>query len=82
MHVVEEKYFENIFDADQSQLYDSLEEDKTTFIVPQSSKQVPYRLGIVEWLSDNVSPSNKEKRTRLQTSWIRVEPRYIEAHFK
>jgi hypothetical protein len=82
MHLVSEASYENIFESDQSQLFDALREDKVVYTVPSAGRVVNPRLGILEWLSENLGGQNSDKIARLPNNWIRIEPRTIEAQFK
>jgi hypothetical protein len=82
MHVVAEASYENVFESDQNSLFDSLLQDKTVYVVPPAGKLLGPRLGVLEWLDENLNGQPPDKPVRIPNNWIRTEPRSLEAPFK
>ena len=82
MHIIDEASYENIFESEQSQLFDSLREEKIVYSVPSAAKLFRPRLGILEWLGENLNNQNYEKNVRGPLNWINTDPRTVEVQFK
>jgi hypothetical protein len=82
MHVVAEANYDNVFEADQGVLFDSVRQDKVIYNVPPAGRNLAQRLGVLEWLGDNFGGPQIQKIAKMPKNWIRTEPRSIEAQFK
>lgn len=82
MHVVAEASYDNLFDSDQNTLFDPFLQEKIVYVVPSAAKLLSPRLGIFEWLSENLNGQSPDKALSLPSNWIRTEPRALEAQFK